>query len=268
MTEICIIGNSHLASLKMGWDIIKDDFRRINPTFFAAPGKTMENLAVSDNALVGTTDKLSRSLARLSGGKSQIDDVYDRYLVCGLKFSVSALVLLLRDYRIETEPKDGRQPLSDECFRNVIEGCLRQTLCIETIQKLRLITRAPIGLIPVPYRNDSSSWSYAKFVRCDDTWRCLARDFVLACENLAKAMRFKVFFQPESTISEALRTKSIYSEGSVQLENMAKRHEAREPNHMNALYGGVVLRSVFSDTAWIDGPRAAVLAGAYNTAAG
>jgi hypothetical protein len=247
MMSVCAIGDSHLAALKLGWESIKSDHPGIRLVFFGAPGMNLKDLAVSDGSLVPTTERLRRLLKRTSDGLDVIAPSHDRFLVCGMKFAVFMVQRLYEKYRSEAEPRDNRRPLSDECLLRAAQGFLRGSLSIEVVEKLRQVSRSPIGVIPVPFRADESGLGQASWNRDRNL---VARTFAEAARKLGDELDFQPFFPPASMLSGPIQTKAEYSDNSVRLQRGNKAHDEEDILHMNPRYGAEMLGMILADPAF------------------
>jgi hypothetical protein len=245
MKRICVIGNSHIAAIKEGWEIIKGDFPHLDITFFGAPSGKMNGLGVFNGVLRPKhgREELREFLTVTSQGKSQIEGDYDAYLACGLGYSGSWIATLFKYYRTDPEPRDKRQPISAECFEHAVDGYFRKKLCMQTVQKLRRITSQPIGIIPTPFQSDHAEHPKVQFLRNGASVQRVADGFHAVSMKIAQEYRVRFFFQPEETLASPLQTKEIYSRGSVRLSTNEK-HEEDEDSHMNGQYGAITLRRV------------------------
>jgi len=83
--KICILGNSHAASLKLGWDEISPYHPDKQLTFFASRQKGLKSLALVKNKLVPQTEVLKKNISFTSGGLNHVDlDEYDLFVTYGL----------------------------------------------------------------------------------------------------------------------------------------------------------------------------------------
>jgi hypothetical protein len=247
MTTICLIGDSHLASLKLGWDAMQHNYQNIELTFFGAPHRIIDGLAVSGHALVATTDLLRRKFNDTSGGKSEIAGDYDCYIVNGLGIAAHRVLKLYGQCRAESYAQDERQPISDECFHWAFYGCLRESRAVRIIGYLREITTAPIGLVPMPMRSTSSPNADVEIIEQNGDEASVATAFAATATRLSEDLNFSLLLQPEDTLAAPLRTNAIFSRAS--LLSAADEVESRDYTHMNANYGKLVLRKIFSDFA-------------------
>jgi hypothetical protein len=246
--KVCVIGDSHLAAMKQGWENIAEEFSGISLTFFGAPAPLIEQIRVEDGAIVPTSSKTTRFFRHTSGGAARIDASYDRVLVCGMKFGFWRALVLYQHCRREDEGKDERQPLSDACYARAIEDYLADTPCIATLGLLRGIGAGPVGIVPSPYPSEESRKPGSReLARARGDEARVARNYANAAEGLGRRLGFRPFLPPTALLASPLATKAEYARDSVALMLKAKAHDAGEYLHMNAAYGAAVLRAILPD---------------------
>lgn len=234
MTNLCVIGDSHLNAIKGGWDLLEDEYPDLELTFFGAGRKNMQFLEVSNGCLISSDPHCAKRMRRTSNGLESIADDYDGYLLCGLEFGLHAAVYLCMTHRIECDEPDDRVPVSDPCFERAIEDELRGTISVSTVRKLHQITNAPIAVVPYPLRCRSDTIPVFKRIRETGTDQKVRELADSAATNLSQEYGFRLFLQPQDTLSSPLGTNSIYS-----------RIPGSNDGHMNASYGREVLKVVF-----------------------
>ena len=164
--KICVLGNSHLASMKTGWDLVRDATPEYELTFFGAPKAMMDDLFLEGNALMPGTEKLKRKLAMFSEGSESIDlDAFDAFVVVGLQFGPRRLAQLYRTHRpVSFEwrgPLNNLAPMvskeqqvtaiSERLFNDAMIAGLTDTMAIRIIDMIRDVTEKPIFLVSAPY---------------------------------------------------------------------------------------------------------------------
>lgn len=241
MKMIAVIGNSHIAALKLGWDARRSDFAGVELRFFGTPADNIENISVSEGRLVPRTPRVREDFVKISGGYDSIDANYDGYLICG-QFGIKKLQRLCGDYRAEGYLRDQRVPISDECFAECLYSGLRDAGSIGIVEKLRMITDAPVTVMHQAMRSDEDVESPLARVSATSDAAKIRETFMAASERLAREFGFELFPQPPSTLSGPLQTKSVYARGSVRLAGgLSKVHPSDDYWHMNAAYGALVL---------------------------
>jgi hypothetical protein len=115
MTSICLIGNSHLAVLKLGWPDVQDQFAGMELEFYASAGASLD-LAVSNGCLVPANRPTQKRLAITSGKSGEIAPDFSAYIVCGLTLSamtaVRAFTTRLTELRDAHQAQLRRTPTS------------------------------------------------------------------------------------------------------------------------------------------------------------
>lgn len=91
--HICIIGNSHVGSLKNAWNALKAKPESISVEFFAAPGDSLAALELKDGVIGATDEEVAERLRFTSGGNDQLRPAdYDAFLLVGLGVRVPPIV--------------------------------------------------------------------------------------------------------------------------------------------------------------------------------
>ena len=163
--RICVLGNSHLAAAKHGWDQISARYPGLTLTFFGAPRNIMKDLVLEGTQLVPKTEKLLAKIQRSSGGLEAVEiRDYDAFILYGLQFGARRLIQLYRTHRPisfewreplpELAPMEARpakvQTVSERLFEEAALSGLNQTLAVQLIAQLRVVSRVPIHLIAAP----------------------------------------------------------------------------------------------------------------------
>lgn len=127
--KICVLGNSHVASLKLGLEKSPPARGKLDMVFFASRAGALGGLRLNGARLVPSNDNLARALAHTSGGISEVvPDDYDAFLVYGLGFRL---------------PLVGRH-LSSAVSRQVCRDAATQSLNYRICTMLRMATDKPI----------------------------------------------------------------------------------------------------------------------------
>jgi len=227
--NICVLGNSHAGSLKLGWNLIEQDYPGIKITFFAARACGLEQLSVRKGMLVPTNAHLKKSLSHTSGGHEAIDlSLFDICLIYGLRFSFP--------YKLEI----GRTThyLSKAAYECSIHDTISSALSIQVLKKVRCLSKIPvyIGHNPLTARNRNSFLKEA----------ISYPEFVAAVNRILIADQAVLLAQPEETITENIYTKAEYKSGAVCLDvgdKSANQPYASEDNvHMNDEFGRIYLQ--------------------------
>ena len=246
MKRVCLIGDSHTAALRHGWALVRQEFPEIEFAFFAAHRRYMGDLAVEDGRLVPQSEDLR---LRLNRGKPDpaIAPDYDRYLLCGMDYSLYYAMNKLMRFRSEDQAADNRAPLSGACYRLAMTGCLRATVSMQVARKLRAITALPMSIVPGPRISDATELKlYPKLEETGDAER-IAGYFAAASDTLCREVDAQIVGQPPETLRDPLRTLAVYAKDAPrEFDEIARPEGWKDYQHMNAEYGALVLRALFA----------------------
>lgn len=242
MTNVCLIGNSHVANLKLALPEVQPEFPDVRTTFFVSDGLSME-LEVADGQLRGREEHVRRFMALSSGTDGDIAPVYDAYVICGLTLSSLRAIRTLRAtldaLRAEGRARDARV----EDIAQGMDATVRKSLAYGALTKLRTLTDAPVFVIATPhaaYERHAAMWDSQLIA---PRIAMLAEAFNLACTLAMEEHNATFVPQPAETVGpNALTTRPQFyrlTPDEVRAENA---HHA----HMNAAFGAIVLRDVLN----------------------
>ena len=240
MTTVCLIGNSHVANLKLALPSVQPDFPDVRTIFFASDGTTME-LDVVSGRLVARTGYVRERMAMTSGTMGDIEPIYDAYVPCGLTLSS---VRAMRTYPATMQALRRASRDKDATAQDLAAGMapqILQSLAFDIATKLRRLTDAPIFIVATPltaYERHTAMWQRYE---SKGVVELLAAAFDLACHSAAKDIGAVFVPQPFETVGpNALTTRPEFYRLSVE-ETAAERANHA---HMNAAFGAIVLRDV------------------------
>lgn len=231
--NICVFGNSHVSSLKVGWNLIEQDYPEIKITFFAARTGGLSGLKVENGLLVPNNNQLKTWLFQTSGGYEEIDLAqFDIGLLYGLRLAFP--------YKLEM----GRiiNFFSKAAYECAVQDGVDASLSVHTLKKIRQLSDMPMYLGHNPlnaclantYLNEK--FNYSDFI---DVTNCH-----LANENAV------LLAQPEETVTERIYTKPEYTSGALRLgvqdgaENQL--YDEGDNVHMNGIFGRIYLEHLFA----------------------
>lgn len=157
MIRLCVIGNSHMAAYKLGWDVLtsaeKSARHTLSPTFFGAPRDGIRQIEQQSGRLVPTRKDIADNFERLSGGLREINLAeYDAFLLVGLNVSIKRM---LRFYKTHfwygLKPDQERTMVPVSFALDFLAERYSNTLLAETAAKVRSGTNAPIIAVAEPY---------------------------------------------------------------------------------------------------------------------
>lgn len=197
--KVAVLGNSHLAAAKAGWDQIKHRHPSRTLTFFGAPRDMMHDLELAGEVLRPDSDRLRNKLRRSSDGlEAVLLPNYSAFVLYGLEFGPRRLLQLYRTHRpvgfewreplpdlapMERRP-DRVQLIADRLFDQAVVAGLRDSMAWRLAEHIIRITGAPVCIVAAPGFNeavlDSGDWD--GILGSDDMVRLTRRYHRLAKE--------------------------------------------------------------------------------------
>jgi hypothetical protein len=225
--RIFVIGNSHVGSLKQGWDRICQDTDDVELVFFAHRGEKIGALQPRGRSLIAASEDLKSALRFTSGGRDKIDlRDSDLVLLYGMGLKVSHETGCIYSERVQN------QALKDQVNRSIAYALLK---------KIRSISDVPVvvGHDPLPAR---------RYDRPGDSRQYLDR--VRAMSDLMfSPLNAVLLNQPMQTVKTGFQTKPKYTSSSSRLA-IGRRidnelHPEKDIRHMNAVFGEMFLAELF-----------------------
>lgn len=225
--KIAILGNSHVAALKLGLtEAVKSNnhVSKADITFFAVPGAKFERFDIQDGKLVSKNAEAIKMLKRTSGGYDHIDPKrFDLFILHGLQLQFT--YRLIRNKFVSAQA-------ADLCMPSII----RSTLCFSFYQKLQSIADQPILLSPSPLKAENAP--HKDVFKTPVSNPALDYDrFIKALENQLERDIDGVIAQPAASRTTNMTTKLEFSEGSARLLQPGRIHGDEDFCHMNSDYG-------------------------------
>lgn len=229
--KICVLGNSHVGSLKRGWDEIKGDYPEHEITFFAQRSDGLEDLVACGGKLIANTEKLAKALEFTSGGKKEIDpSQYDIFLIYGAGVNIN----FVADNRF----------YSTAVIASSLNDLVTNTLSFSLLKRLRALTDKSVFIGHLPLAPAIELLSDA-----------MPSDYV-ARVKLINAITYhplnaELVRQPSSTMINGKNTHPDFSKGSKALavgdsgDNVF--HPESDSDHMNDKFGEIWLREFFTE---------------------
>ena len=225
MIRLCAFGNSHLASLKSGWESLRPSAPDVSVTFFGSRQMGLNGLCVQDGRLVPDSERLQKDIAFTSGGLTAVDPTdYDVFMIYALSFLPPQL------------PSDGA--FSAGFIEACCNECFETSLAYKLGKRLRSISDKRIIIA-----HTSLNAGHAEIRALGDY------STIEPCLRKAVAERgFEFVAQPPVTISERQFTKLEYSVGSRRLDIgdavSNHLHPRSDLEHMNGDYGRLLMSEV------------------------
>ena len=253
MTKIAIVGNSHVAALKMGWDLIEKDYPHLDIVFFASVGKAAQDRELKGKVFGFLNPKPAPNEIVFGNHSERSINLaeYDHVLRVAEPKKESLLSVVLVDTVVDGWPKDGREHhMSQSAFEALVEHTAKQQL---VSPDWRNWSSPKVTSCPAPYPDERcmNHEHPARIAR----WRVLALrpDELLWLREMyfekhrawAEKHNIGLLVQPKETIAENGLTKKSYSEGSFRMD-ADKMETSEEHIHMNAEFGKLMLEKYFT----------------------
>lgn len=228
--KICVIGNSHVGSLKRAWDLIAPSFSEIKLTFFAHRAEGLSGLRIDEEKLVAGDESLKKALEFTSGGSGKIDPVsFDCFLLYGLGAQSYFKV-----------PSVFSEQVINASFNDVA----RHTLSFQILILLREITDKPIYIGHTPLK------AAVKNKNISDNVELYLEGISMINDGFYQLFDAKLVHQPCVTIVNGGYTNIDYTKSSKRLavgySNDDELHPGHEVVHMNDVFGRIWLEEFIS----------------------
>lgn len=225
--KICVLGNSHVASLKQGWDHISEQYQNHKIAFFASRQTGLAGLKLENGSLVPSTPQLLSDILFTSGGIKEVRlNEYDVFVLYGLGLTLPNL-----DVRLSA------QVASQTCV-----DIINRTLNLRIARLIRSASTSPmyIGHSPQPAVTKNTIGS-TKLLGYKEVFAYMSSALDIA--NTA------ILCQPAATLANAWHTKGEFSGGSTRLNVGGtvsdELHPTNDNAHMNREFGVLYLESFF-----------------------
>lgn len=225
--RLCVLGNSHVASLKSGWDAISGDYPDVSITFFAARQRALDGLHLQEGKLVPQTDILAKNIAFTSGGLTQVDlQSYDAFLCYALGLPTPVL-----------DPR-----YSSAVTKLIFSDVFSRSLNIKIARLIRRGTTKPLYIAPNPRVADTPHTPKPGLTKQLDY-----RATIALMQRELNLDRSKIIPQPPETLTPGGFTLGRFSIGSIRLDVgdaiSGEVHPASDIEHMNRDFGTIWIRN-------------------------
>ncbi len=267
MIRLCVIGNSHMAAYKLGWDalVAADDpvIREVRPVFFGAPRDGIRQVRQEAGRIVPVRKDIAEGFERTSGGQREILLAdHDAVLLLGLGVSVKRILRLYRTHVWHgVAPDPARVMVPTRFVRDFLTERYGSTLMGETADKVRQGRNMPIIAVAEPFwaswaREDSGDkpdYGWDAAIRAGDADR-LGHMFH---EVVAASLAGRATYVPQDaeTVEHGILTRAAFNKDASRL--ISGEGGGTDAAHMNGAFGAVMWPRI---AAALSGLRPAVAA--------
>ena len=250
--RLLLIGNSHLAAPKLGWDEIADQYPEVRCDFFGGPANWIESAVFEHGVITVPVPSLARKVAKVTGGPTSVAVAdYDAIAFIGMRFGLAPYMRqlsLLTLYDLG-RTKAGFQIVSKSCLRQLLRDILADTPAFRWSSMVAQASGKPVFLVPQPLSSEARL-AHDQLVRRHRNFKAQAAAWLAAFQSAARALTaakgLTLVEQPASTIAFPGFTRAELSRGSVRLLNNNSKHPELEFNHMNTAYGVELLHTLLA----------------------
>jgi hypothetical protein len=254
--RLLLLGNSHLASLKLGWDEIADQYPGMECVFFGGPAQWTKHAVLDAGTIKVTHAPLAKTLAQVSGGATTVMLAdFDAVCVVGMYFGFGECLLNLRRVHTHVMPplRPNSQLVSRACLKQIIHDSLAGSPAFEWASMIKRDHGKPVLLAPTPLSSEARLHNDPFIKPVAVQFRGYIADIFDMFKTIARGLTASndliLVEQPPHTVAFTGFTKSEYSRGSIRLLGDGIAHREEDYTHMNKLYGTEMLPLIFAAAA-------------------
>jgi hypothetical protein len=245
--RLCVIGNSHVAALKLGWDRLIAEgipgWDDVTPVFFGAPSDGMRHVALQDGALVPTRQKITGHFRQLSGGYDRIDlQAFDAFVLVGLNVSSKRILRFYKGHAwVGLNGTTGKALLHPAFAAAFLTERYGTTQLVEHARKIAEVSGRPVLALAEPHWAEwaraapegTADYGWDKAITAGDG----AALGALFEQAVAAALAPHAVFvpQPAQTIADGVTTRAAFNKEASRL--ISGEGGGTDASHMNAEFG-------------------------------
>lgn len=236
--KVCIVGNSHIASLKFARDALAGNHMEIS--FFGAPNTFFIKLEFVGGLLVGPQE-IESKLLRVSDGMLKALDPrdFDAILFHGGDFALHLLVASIHKVVSRHDAHFSEAFLDRGIGTWLEQRTLFQWACMarQVSPGTRiLLSPRPCPAVEVLEQRPGWAWDHMSVEFRQGVWR--------RCVEFSRERGIELLLQPEETLSDSQYTDPAFTISSRRLLDSSNAHEPSDVAHMNEKYGAAVLAAL------------------------
>ncbi|WP_299930711.1 hypothetical protein [uncultured Pelagimonas sp.] len=248
--KVTIVGNSHVAALRRGWDLIQDDFD-VDLQFFAANSTLFGQLSLNEKKSFGMHDTTSFKpkhvdFLKSQFGKTAIDlAASDAVVVAGQGIREKDFIRNLAKFSVDNiREAEGLPLLSEDAFHDFAKAIIQKSNMFE---KWANWDCSKVFLLPSPIPLDGCPEDkeiyrvWAQFSATPNrNVEFLERFHAIVAKELAE-QSISLVSPPWSVLGENGLTRKEYGGNARRLDQSLNNYK-NDYHHMEAEYGAVVMR--------------------------
>lgn len=252
--RLCVIGNSHIGALKLGWDRLIEEavpgWDTVEPVFFGAPADGMRHVALQGTALVPTRPKITGHFRTLSGGYDRIElSRFDAFLLVGLNMSSKRILRFYKTHAwVGLAGTAGKTLLHPAFATAFLTERYSATQLVDHARTIARATDKPVLALAEPHWADwarqppegVTNYGWDAAILAGDGPAIGAMFETAAAAALAPHARF--IAQPAATVADGVTTRGAYNKEASRL--ISGEGGGTDASHMNADFGFAVWAAV------------------------
>lgn len=259
--RICMLGNSHLACIKLAADEAGADGGLPPVDWFAASANAIGALRCDEGRALVAEDPATRDqFAAVSGGRTRIELAdYDAFALVGTCFQPRDFLRFFRRHCLwrHRDWAAGRALVADDAFRAFLADLHRWRPAYRLAREIAAARPdAPLLLVSAPWPSpqllEEQGLRHLRPLRGTPYFAELDRLRRAAAEAAAEAVGARAVFQDPATFDKAGFTARQFSDGPIGLRAAHKlaagtwlgKKKAEDPWHMNPAFGRTRLEDI------------------------
>lgn len=250
MIRLCIIGNSHMAAYKLGWDMLvaagDPVTRQIRPVFFGAPRDGIRQVTQEGGRIIPIRKDIAEGFERTSGGQREIRLAdHDAVLLLGLGVSVKRILRLYKTHVWHgLAPDPARVMVPTRFVRDFLTERYGSTLMGETADKVRQGRDMPMIAVAEPFwaswarenSGDKPDYGWDAAIRAGDSGLLGQMFHETVAASLAG--RAGLVPQAEETVEHGILTRAEFNKDASRL--ISGEGGGTDAAHMNGAFGAAM----------------------------
>ncbi|GLS86078.1 hypothetical protein GCM10010873_10520 [Cypionkella aquatica] len=248
--RVCVIGNSHIAALKLGWDaLLAADpaaWAEVKPTFFGAPSDGMRHIKLEDGCIVPKRKDIAEHFQRMSGGQDKITLAdYDGFFLVGLNVSVKRILRFYKTHAWVGLAPDAEKTLVHPKFmEEFLTERYSSTRLVDMAAMLKSVTGRPVVAMAEPHwaawirhgQEGTADYGWDKAITSGDAPQIGAA--FQQTVTAALAPYATLLPQPPETVQDGIMTAAAYNKDASRL--ISGEGGGTDAAHMNAAFGQTI----------------------------
>ncbi len=246
--QLCIVGDSHVAAIKQGWDQIEANWPDVNVRFLAKAANSLSGL-VARGTRITLRGAGEKQLLEKTFGYSAIDVAeIDSFLCAGMMPSIHALVQMQTTHKLACQAHPAEQYVSEAAYAAAYQDMFRDSLLAKVLDVLRqagarhgFVTLEPCRSSRLLEKQDHPIAGVYHELLSAGEGPVLA-DLLERTVSRLLPEGFSYLPPPADLTEQRLMTRREFSVGSTRLLT-GQEHSENDNKHMNGAYGAALLQA-------------------------